>query len=402
MIPPYHSLGTIPLYIAALLLAAAAVPAAWPQVYQEEGVMVEVVADHLRIPWDGEFAPDGLLFLTARPGTLHTIQDGVVSEVLRLEVGGGEGGMLGVALHPNYTDNRLVYVYHTSTHSGNMVIRYEHHDAGLIQDAVIIKDIPSSTYHNGGRIHFGPDGMLYVATGDASNAPLSRDLGSLAGKILRLTPDGAIPADNPFEGSPVYAYGLRNPQGISWDDAGRMVATDHGPSGFYDRAHDEINAIVAGGDYGWPDSIGDRVVTGTIPPIIHSGDETWAPSGAVHLTNSSIPQWNGMILYGALRGEHLGLVSPDGSLHQKLFEGEFGRIRAPIQHPDGSVYLLTSNTDGRGSPTPDDDRLIRITAHPPIPDHLRQIASLLWEWHRDGTISRTQLDTALAHLSGLG
>lgn len=395
-------MGITPLYIAALLLAATTVPVAWSQVYQEEGVMVEVVADHLRIPWDGEFAPDGHLYLTARPGILHTIHNGTISEVLRLEVGGGEGGMLGVAIHPNYTDNRLVYVYHTSLDSGNTVVRYQHHESDLIQDRVIIDGIPSSTNHNGGRISFGPDGMLYVTTGDASNAPLSRNLGSLAGKILRLTPEGAVPADNPFEGSPVYAYGLRNPQGISWDDTGRMVSTDHGPSGFYDRAHDEINVIVSGGDYGWPESIGDRVELGTIPPLIHSGDETWAPSGLVRLTDSSIPQWNGMILYGALRGQHLGMVSPDGSFHQKLFEGEFGRIRAPIEHPDGSVYLLTSNTDGRGLPSPDDDLLIRITAHPPIPDHLRQVAALLWEWHRDGAISRAQLDEALAHLSGLG
>ena len=391
-----------------IMTAAAALPAysgaqvAAADIYPEAGVSVEVVADGLDIPWDIQFAPDGTAFLTTRPGVLYVMQDGVISEALRLRVGGGEGGMLGVALHPNYTENRLVYVYHTEPGSGNKIIRYVHLESGLLEEMVIIDGIPAASNHNGGRIRFGPDAMLYVATGDAGSASRSQDPGSLAGKILRLTPEGAVPADNPWEGSPVYAYGLRNPQGISWNGTGSMISTDHGPSGFYGRGHDEINAIVPGGNYGWPDAIGSQMIPGMIPPLIHSGGDTWAPSGATHLAGSAIPQWDGMILYGALRGEHLGLVSQDGTAHTRVFEGEFGRIRAPVQHPDGSVYLMTSNTDGRGSASPRDDLLLRVTAHPPIPDGLREAAALLWGWHYAGDITRAQLDTALSYLSGSG
>ena len=384
----------------AALLADSGAQAAAADIYLEVGVSVEVVADGLDIPWDVQFAPDGTAFLTTRPGVLYIIQDGTISEALRLRVGGGEGGMLGVALHPNYTENHLVYVYHTEPGSGNKVVRYIHLESGLVEESVIIDGIPAASNHNGGRIRVGPDSMLYVTTGDAGSASRSQDIASLAGKILRLTPEGTVPADNPWEGSPVYAYGLRNPQGISWNGTGSMIATDHGPSGFYGRGHDEINVIIPGGNYGWPDAIGSRTIPGIIPPLIHSGGDTWAPSGATHLAGSAIPQWDGMILYGALRGEHLGLVSQDGTAHAKLFQGEFGRIRAPVQHPDGSVYLMTSNTDGRGSAAPRDDVLLRITAHPPIPDGLREAATLLWEWHYDGDITRAQLDMALAYLSG--
>ena len=321
-------------------------------------VSVETVLDNIRIPWDAEFADDGRLFITTRPGIMYTVYNGTASEILRLDVGGGEGGMLGVALHPEYDLNGMLYVYHTSDY--NRVDRYVYGNSSLAYDRAIIAGIPSASVHNGGRIDFGPDGMLYVGTGDAGNAALSQNVTSVAGKILRLDPDGYIPEDNPFEDSPVYAYGLRNPQGMAWDKNGTMFVTDHGPSGFYNRAHDEINVVVSGGNYGWPLAIGSDVLPGMIPPLLHSGDATWAPSGMAYIVNGSVPQWDNMLLYGALRGQHVGVVSVDGD-RQTILEGELGRIRHVFQHPDGSIYLLTSNTDGRGSPSPNDDVMVRIT-----------------------------------------
>ena len=363
------------------------------------GVAVDVILEGIDTPWDVAFVGDAA-YITGRDGTLHYLHNDTLRELLRISVGGGEGGLLGVAVHPEYDSNRMVYLYHTDPFGPNTVSRYVHSAEGLLRDRVIISDIPSSVYHNGGRIRFGPDMMLYVATGDAGNAGLSRDISSLAGKILRLGPDGEVPADNPFPNSPVFAYGLRNPQGMDWTVNGTMLATDHGPSGLYGRAHDEINVIVPGGDYGWPESIGAHVEPGTVPPLLHSGSDTWAPSGLEYVSGGTIPAWEGMVVYGALRGEHVGVLSVDGSYHAKMFEGEFGRVRAPISHPNGTVYLITSNTDGRGQPSEHDDLLLKIRPDPPIPDIYADTVTILWDLHRHGIIGVEQVRSALLYLAG--
>lgn len=361
------------------------------------GVRLEPVLQGLETPWDVAFGQDGWLYVTARPGVLYGIYQGDSTELLRLPVGGGEGGMLGVA-----TLDEMVYVYRTDTTRGNMVSRYVHDADGFRHDTDIIDGIPAASVHNGGRIRFGPDSMLYVGTGDAGDPRLSQDVSSVAGKILRLNPDGTIPPDNPAPGSPVYAYGLRNPQGMAWDYNGTMFATDHGPSGFLEWAHDEINRIEPYRNYGWPDSVGDRVAEGTIPPLIHSGVDTWAPSGLAFVENGDIHQWEGMLLYGALRGAHLGVVSPDGSLHVVEFAGEQGRIRAPIQHPNGTIYLITSNTDGRGLPRPGDDMLLRAVPDPYISETYRDVAAGLWKLYWSGAIGEGEIRAALEYLSSLG
>ena len=218
---------------------------------------------------------------------------------------------------------------------------------------------------NGGRIQFGPDGKLYITTGDAGNPDLSQDLNSLGGKILRINSDGTIPDDNPWKNSPVYSLGHRNPQGLDWDESGKLVATEHGPSGLRGIAHDEINLIIPGKNYGWPDVIGDETKEGFQNPLLHSGDDTWAPSGAEFYEGDKIPQWTGKYFVATLRGNHLHLIDLDLDntkvlSHEKLFENDFGRLRDVATGPDGFLYLLTSNNDGRGLPQHNDDRILRI------------------------------------------
>ncbi len=322
------------------------------------GIVAEPVLTNLDIPWDAEFADD-TLFFTTRHGTLYVLENQTTNVILQLDVGGGEGGMLGLALHPDFAENSLLYVYYTGT--DNRVVRYVYGNGTLVHDSVIIQGISAASNHNGGRVAFGPDDMLYVTTGDAGNAALSQDVASLSGKILRMTPEGGVPDDNPIPGSLVYAYGLRNPQGMAWDFNGTMFVTDHGPSGFYGRAHDEINAIVPQGNYGWPHAIGSDIMPDMIPPLIHSGQDTWAPSGMAYVSNSTIPSWDDKILYGALRGQHIGIVSLNGSSYDRAFEGDLGRIRHVFQHDNGTIYAITSNTDGRGSPSSHDDMILRLS-----------------------------------------
>ena len=337
------------------------------QEYPEYGVKVEAIATDLTIPWDIDWAPDGRIFFSERNGNLRVIEDGsLLPPVLSLDVGNGEGGMLGVVLDPNFEQNHYIYIYYTYDEllsTKNKLVRFVESDNTLTEDKILLEGIPGASYHDGGRIEFGPDGKLYVTTGDAGNPDLAQDVNSLAGKILRINPDGTIPDDNPFDNSPVYSYGHRNPQGLGWDDSGMLYATEHGPSGFRGVAHDEVNRIIPGKNYGWPTVIGDETKQGLTNPVIHSGDDTWAPSGATFYYGT-ISDWNGKYFVAALRGQHLHMFDFDSDTvlsHEKLFLGEFGRLRDVVQGPDGSLYVLTSNNDGRGNPTNMDDRILRIT-----------------------------------------
>jgi len=329
------------------------------------GVKVETVAENLDIPWSIVWDPDGTIFFTERNGNVRIIQDGIVSEkpILSLNVGGFEGGLLGIALDPNYSENHYIYLYYTYNNffsTENKVVRYVESNLTLSEDKVLIDKIPGGPNHDGGRIQFGPDGKLYITTGDAGNAGLAQDKNSVAGKILRINSDGSIPEDNPFSGSPIYSYGHRNPQGLDWDDSGNLVATEHGP-----RQHDEINVIVPGANYGWPDIIGSETIEGLVTPIMNTDNDTWAPSGAEFYDGNKIPQWTGKFFVATLRGNHLHMIDFDIEKnkvlsHQKLFVGDFGRLRDVATGPDGYLYFLTSNRDGRGSPEINDDRILRI------------------------------------------
>jgi glucose/arabinose dehydrogenase len=337
------------------------------------GFRVEVLASGLDTPWELVFAPDGRAFVTERPGRLRVFEQGqlradsvaTVPDVVEQ----GEGGLLGLALDPDFANNGEIYLYHTYSAGGggvkNRVIRYILQDRagarGLADPRVIIDNIPCGSIHNGGRIAFGPDGKLYVTTGDAGSGDSAQDLTSLGGKILRLNPDGSVPGDNPFPNSPVYSYGHRNPQGLAWQPGtNQLYATEHGPS-----AHDEVNRIVPGSNYGWPTAQGnDGQREGFVPPVLESGaNNTWAPSGATFVRGDTFPQWRGSLLFAGLRSTTLWQLTLAASGVPRLtpvLQDDYGRLRLIREGPDGLLYALTSNQDGRGSPTGADDRIIRL------------------------------------------
>jgi glucose/arabinose dehydrogenase len=232
---------------------------------------------------------------------------------------------------------------------------------------VLLDGVAGNRIHDGGRVRFGLDGKLYWTVGEAGDPQLAQDLSSFNGKILRINADGTIPADNPFPGSPVYSYGHRNPQGLAWQaGTGRLYATEHGPSGGIGGAgQDEINYIEPGKNYGWPTIVGDQTQEGMVPPILQSGEaETWAPSGTTFVTGGP---WDGSLVFTGLAGQTLYRLVLDRSDPRKVidvekyFSGEFGRLRDVVQGPDGALYILTNNRDGRGLPRPGDDRILRLT-----------------------------------------
>jgi len=326
---------------------------------------VDVMVDGLNNPWEIVFGPDGDIYFTERDGRIWKIEEFGEAKVIETftKSGSYEGGTLGLALHPEFEKNKKIYVYQTNLEMEffqNKVFSFTVDDDMLTDRQIIIDDIPGALWHDGGRIAFGPDGKLYITTGDAVNPGWSQDLSSLAGKILRINPDGTIPDDNPFDSSPIFSYGHRNPQGIAWSSDGLLVSSEHGPSGEMGYGHDEINVIVKGKNYGWPKVVGDSSDVTLVNPIIHSGEQTWAPSGMVYFDSNKIPSLDGKFLVGALRGQHLMVVdvAEDGSLisAEKLFEGDFGRIRTAQIGPDGVLYLLTANGDN--------DKIIRISESP--------------------------------------
>lgn len=327
----------------------------------ENGPAIQEVVTDLDIPWDIVFLPSGNLLVTQRPGSVLHIQSETQTAI---PVSGvehfGEGGLLGIVLHPEYETNKYVYLYLTTrTESGlqNRVERYvfNERNSSLNNRTVILEDIPGAIYHDGGKLAFGPDGHLYITTGDAGNANSAQDTNSLAGKILRLTDTGEIPEDNPFNNE-VYSFGHRNPQGIAWDSTGRMWSTEHGPSGI-SSGFDEINLITKGNNYGWPTVRGAQTRSGMHSPVIQSGSEdTWAPAGmAIH---------DNTVFFAGLRGESLYSAKISGSEltdFTQHFTGEFGRLRAVVVDPTQRwLYISTSNQDGRGTAQENDDKIIRI------------------------------------------
>ena len=250
---------------------------------------VDVIVDGLNNPWEIVFGPEGEIFFTERDGRIWKIENFEEAKVIETfpKSGSMEGGTLGLALHPDFKNNQKIYIYQTNLELEffqNKVFSFTVNGDALTDKQVIIDGIPGAPWHDGGRIAFGPDGKLYITTGDAINPGWSQDLSSLAGKILRINPDGTIPDDNPFDSSPIFSYGHRNPQGIAWSDGGLFVSSEHGPSGEMGYGHDEINVIVKGKNYGWPKVVGNSSDDIFVNPIIHSGQSTWAPSGMVFLT----------------------------------------------------------------------------------------------------------------------
>ena len=324
----------------------------------------DVIVDGLNNPWEIVFGPDGEIYFTERDGRIWKLNESGDGKIIQTfpKSGSVEGGTLGLALHPDFEKNKKIYVYQTNLELEfyqNKVYSFRLNEDTLTNKQIILDGIPGAPWHDGGRIKFGPDQKLYVSTGDAISPGLSQDLSSLAGKILRINPDGTIPEDNPFDSSPVFSYGHRNPQGLAWSSDGMLVSSEHGPSGEQGYGHDEINVILKGKNYGWPNIVGNSSDEKFVNPITHSGQLTWAPSGMIFYDSEKISSFNGKFLVGTLRGEHLMVVDiDDGSLisTEKFFEGDFGRIRTAQIDPDGNLYLLTANGNN--------DKIIRISETP--------------------------------------
>lgn len=315
-------------------------------------VSVEEVATHLDVPWDVAFVDDRAYVSERDTGrVLELLDDGGTAEVASFDVdASGEGGLLGLTADE---DGRL-YAYF-SAGGENRVERFR---PGGQDTETVLDGIPHHRNHNGGRLSFGPDGLLYVSTGDAGDGQRAQDPESLAGKILRLTAEGDIPDDNPEEDSAVYALGLRNVQGLDWDDEGRLWASEFGPD-----VDDEINVIEPGGNYGWPEVTGEAGVEDFVDPVLVAQPPEASWTGLTVLSDGALDQWDGDVFVAALRGERVWrLEAEDGAVTgtEELLVEEHGRLRHVAQAPDGALWVLTSNTDGRGDPAGDDDRILRL------------------------------------------
>ncbi|MBP9782075.1 PQQ-dependent sugar dehydrogenase [Candidatus Woesebacteria bacterium] len=297
---------------------------------------ISVVAQNLDTPWEIAWLKNGDMLVTERPGRLVRISDNHVFNISGVKES-GEGGLLGLAIQePN------IYLYRTTPKNVNQVVRYELKDDQLINEKIIVDNIPAGQNHDGGRIKFGPDGALYVTTGETGKTVLAQDQNSLAGKILRIENDEVK----------IYSYGHRNSEGLAWDKDGNLWATEHGRSGVL-SGFDELNLIKPGANYGWPTIQGAETRTGMQTAIVNSGpNTTWAPAGMAYL--------NGSLFFAGLRGQTLyEYVVGSGELKTHLVE-KYGRLRAVDVGPDGFLYLSTSNKDGRGLPKEGDDKIIKV------------------------------------------
>lgn len=341
---------------------------------KEVPYVVEEVVRGLEVPWGIAFTSSERLLVTERPGRLRVIEKGKLDPVpLRVfpEVASrGEAGLMSIALHPDYAQNKELYLVLTYEKNGklvNKIVRFRDEGDTLTHETVILDDIPGAEFHAGSRIAFGPDGRLYATTGDATDKTSPQNVGSLGGKVLRVNPDGSIPPNNPFPKSPVWSFGHRNAQGLAWHPQTReLYITEHGPSIFDGPAGgDEVNHIVRGSNYGWPVVSHEEKRSGMVAPILLFTPAE-APASAMFYTSDVLPQFKNDLFFGALAGKGLVRVRIDNKdpdkvvAYEKLSAVRFGRIRDVTEGPDGFIYFSTSNRDGRGDPASADDRIFRI------------------------------------------
>jgi len=336
---------------------------------------VETVIPNLEVVWSIVWAPDGRMIFTERRGRVRVYENGKLRPTPLFTVPdvepGGESGLMSVGLHPQFASNHFLYLSYAYNSGGTQVrvARYRETPGGLTEPQVIIEGIPAAQYHAGCRLRFGPDGKLYITTGDATKRELAQMLDSLAGKILRLNDDGTVPPDNPFVGKAnarpeIWAYGSRNSQGIDFQPGSNLLfETEHGPSGFDGPGGgDEVNIIERGKNYGWPVIHHRATQAGMESPLLEY-TPACAPASGMFYRGSALPAFKGNFFFGCLRGERIIRVTLDGRRvvsQESLLEGKYGRIRDIAEGPDGLIYFSTSNRDGRGNPASDDDRIMRM------------------------------------------
>jgi glucose/arabinose dehydrogenase len=328
---------------------------------------VQTLVTNADIPWSLAFAPDGRLFFTERNGRVRVIVNGELAPAPALTLDdvylSGESGLLGIALHPSFSTNRLVYLlYSANTPNGprNRLARYREVNNQFGERAVLMEGMLAANNHDGGRIRFGPDGKLYLTMGDAGIAADAQSLSSLNGKILRVNDDGTTAPGNPFN-SPIWTWGHRNPQGIDWNPLnGQMWEAEHGNSG-----NDEVNQLTAGRNYGWPTIEGSGTRPDMeVPTVLFASGI--APSGLSFYAGTRIPSLSGSFFVTALRTMHIHRFKLDPADPRRVASSEswlqdsFGRIRDVVAGPDGYIYFCTSNRDGRTTPAATDDRIARI------------------------------------------
>jgi glucose/arabinose dehydrogenase len=330
---------------------------------------VRTVGKGLVIPWDIAFMPDGGSLVTERPGRVRLLSPGgqlqeapVATVPVTTQ---GEGGLLGIVLDPDFASNRFAYLYYTAP-TGMKLERWRWTGSTLVPDATLVDAIKAGEVHDSGRIGFGPDGRLYLATGDAGEGRLAQDPASLNGKFLALTPEQYHGDQTVWP--ELVASGMRNPQGFDWQPGtGALVSNDHGPSGFDGpEGYDEVDQIVPGGNYGWPDAIGSDTGAGRFVAPLRVYKRPIAPSGGTFLHHPGTA-WTGDYVLAALRGNELRrLELRDGHVvaEHTLLSGRFGRLRTVREAPNGDLCVLTSNRDGRGKPRPGDDKVLCVTPPP--------------------------------------
>src|SRR6266568_5016005 len=336
---------------------------------------VETVVSNLQVPWSIVWAPDGRMIFTERPGRVRVYENGKLRAEPLYTVPDvepkGESGLMSIALHPQFASNHLLYLSYAYSADGQRVrvVRYRETPTGLTDRKVIIENIPAAQFHAGCRLRFGPDGKLYITTGDATERQLAQQLNSLAGKTLRLNDDGTVPSDNPFVGqsnarAEIWTYGNRNGQGIDFQPGTNLLfETEHGPSGFDGPGGgDEVNILERGKNYGWPVIHHRAAQAGMESPLLEY-TPACAPASGVFYRGSVFSSFRNNFFFGCLVGTRIIRVVLDGRRvvsQENLLEKKYGRIRDIAEGPDGFIYFSTSNRDGRGSPASDDDRIMRL------------------------------------------